>query len=230
VVDFCDVDSAKWTQYAADRRWPMSWLYRREGERLLDFERAPRRPSMPACSSPRPRPRCSGAPRPSSASRVGVMQNGVDADFFSPANAGESPYPARRAGDRVQRRDGLLAQHRRGQLVRHRAAAAHPPRRARGALLDRRHEPGARGAGAGGRGVVVTGTVPDVRPWVAHADRRGAAAHRARHPEQGAGGDGDGAAGRRLGLAAREFVSQRCRWDRCFEPLDRSLARLGLEG
>ena len=39
VVDFCDVDSAKWTQYAADRRWPMSWLYRREGERLLDFER-----------------------------------------------------------------------------------------------------------------------------------------------------------------------------------------------
>ena len=39
VVDFCDVDSAKWTQYAADRRWPMSWLYRREGERLLAFER-----------------------------------------------------------------------------------------------------------------------------------------------------------------------------------------------
>ncbi len=35
---------------------------------------------------------------------------------------------------------------------------------------------------------------------------------------------------RRLGLAAREFVSQRCRWDRCFEPLDRNLARLGLEG
>ena len=39
VVDFCDVDSAKWSQYAADRRWPLSWLYRREGARLLDFER-----------------------------------------------------------------------------------------------------------------------------------------------------------------------------------------------
>ena len=39
IVDFCDVDSAKWTQYAADRPWPMSWLYRREGARLLAFER-----------------------------------------------------------------------------------------------------------------------------------------------------------------------------------------------
>ena len=40
VVDFVDVDSEKWRQYAERHRWPMSWLYRREGERLLDFERA----------------------------------------------------------------------------------------------------------------------------------------------------------------------------------------------
>ena len=38
LVDFVDVDSAKWTQYAPNHRWPMSWLYRREGERLLAFE------------------------------------------------------------------------------------------------------------------------------------------------------------------------------------------------
>ena len=37
VIDFCDLDSAKWTQYAPDHRWPMSWLYRREGAKLLDF-------------------------------------------------------------------------------------------------------------------------------------------------------------------------------------------------
>ncbi len=40
VVDFVDVDSEKWRQYAERHRWPMSWLYRREGERLLAFERA----------------------------------------------------------------------------------------------------------------------------------------------------------------------------------------------
>ena len=39
VVDFVDVDSAKWTQYAPNHRWPMSWLYRREGRKLLAYER-----------------------------------------------------------------------------------------------------------------------------------------------------------------------------------------------
>ncbi|HET6600312.1 MAG TPA: sugar transferase, partial [Burkholderiaceae bacterium] len=40
LVDFVDVDSAKWTQYAGAHRWPLSWLYRREGVRLLAHERA----------------------------------------------------------------------------------------------------------------------------------------------------------------------------------------------
>jgi hypothetical protein len=39
IIDFVDVDSAKWTQYAPNHRWPMSWLYRREGEHLLAYER-----------------------------------------------------------------------------------------------------------------------------------------------------------------------------------------------
>ena len=37
LVDLVDVDSAKWTEYARNRPWPMSWLYRREGERLLAY-------------------------------------------------------------------------------------------------------------------------------------------------------------------------------------------------
>ena len=36
LVDFVDMDSAKWTQYSGTHRWPLSWLYRREGERLFD--------------------------------------------------------------------------------------------------------------------------------------------------------------------------------------------------
>ena len=40
LVDFVDVDSAKWTQYASNHPWPMSWLYRREGTKLLAYERA----------------------------------------------------------------------------------------------------------------------------------------------------------------------------------------------
>ena len=40
LVDFVDVDSAKWTQYADKHVWPLSWMYRREGEQLLAYERA----------------------------------------------------------------------------------------------------------------------------------------------------------------------------------------------
>ena len=40
VLDFVDVDSAKWTQYAERHGWPSSLVYRREGRTLLSFERA----------------------------------------------------------------------------------------------------------------------------------------------------------------------------------------------
>ena len=40
LIDFVDVDSAKWDQYANSRRWPLSCVYGREGARLLAFERA----------------------------------------------------------------------------------------------------------------------------------------------------------------------------------------------
>ena len=39
VVDFVDVDSDKWRQYAEKKSWPMSWLYRHEATQLLAYER-----------------------------------------------------------------------------------------------------------------------------------------------------------------------------------------------
>jgi len=40
VVDLVDVDSRKWVDYAGASRGPMAWLYRTEGRRLGDLERA----------------------------------------------------------------------------------------------------------------------------------------------------------------------------------------------
>ena len=34
IVDFVDVDSAKWRHYAERKRWPASWVYHREGESI----------------------------------------------------------------------------------------------------------------------------------------------------------------------------------------------------
>jgi len=38
IMDFCDVDSDKWIQYASESRWPMNWVYRLENRRLADYE------------------------------------------------------------------------------------------------------------------------------------------------------------------------------------------------
>ena len=40
LMDFVDMDSAKFGDYAAGARGPMRWLHRREAERLFAFERA----------------------------------------------------------------------------------------------------------------------------------------------------------------------------------------------
>lgn len=39
IIDFCDLDSEKFKQYAANSRPPYSWLYRMEGARLAAYEK-----------------------------------------------------------------------------------------------------------------------------------------------------------------------------------------------
>ena len=38
LVDLCDADSAKWTQYATQKSGPMAWVYGREGRLLQQYE------------------------------------------------------------------------------------------------------------------------------------------------------------------------------------------------
>ena len=92
VVDFVDVDSVKWTQYSANHRWPLSWLYRREGERLLAYERAVAARSQRSFFVTENETALFRKMAPECAHRVEAMSYGVDSDFFSP-NAGlASPF------------------------------------------------------------------------------------------------------------------------------------------
>lgn len=94
LIDFVDADSAKWTQYAQTHRGPKAWIYRREGRRLLAYERLV---AMQAARSffvteaetelfRRLAPECS--------LRVEPICNGVDADYFSPSATIANPYEA----------------------------------------------------------------------------------------------------------------------------------------
>jgi sugar transferase (PEP-CTERM/EpsH1 system associated) len=169
VVDFCDVDSAKWTQYAATRAWPLSWLYRREGQSLLAFER---KAAMDSDASLFVTPAEAAIFRnaaPEAAAKIGIMQNGVDTGFFSPANAPTSPYPA---GTPTVTFTGAMDYWPNIDAVRWFATELLPQmRRVHPGLqfwIVGMNPTGAVRALAGD-GVVVTGTVPDVRPYLAHA-------------------------------------------------------------
>ncbi len=94
VVDFVDVDSAKWSQYAAKRHWPMSWLYRREGRRLLAFERHVAAQARRSFFVTENEAALFRGLAPECADQVEAMPNGVDAEYFSPDHAFVSPFTA----------------------------------------------------------------------------------------------------------------------------------------
>lgn len=98
LVDFVDVDSAKWTAYAANHRWPMSWLYQREGERLLAYERGVAARSLRSFFVTENEADLFRKMGPECADRVEAMSNGVDPDYFSPAPGRPSPFRADPSG------------------------------------------------------------------------------------------------------------------------------------
>lgn len=92
VIDFVDVDSEKWLEYSTRRRWPMSWLYRRESDRLLRFERDVAKSATANVFVTREeaelfRRRASDVERP-----IHSIINGVDTSYFSPERDYASPY------------------------------------------------------------------------------------------------------------------------------------------
>jgi len=94
LIDFVDVDSAKWTQYAPNHRWPMSWLYRREGKYLLAYEREISARSTRSFFVTEAEASLFTRLAPECAVHVGALCNGVDAEYFSVDESRESPYVA----------------------------------------------------------------------------------------------------------------------------------------
>jgi len=170
VVDFCDVDSDKWRQYAEKKSWPMSWLYRHEARQLLSYERQVAREYDASLFVSAPEADLFRQLAPESDARIGFFSNGVDTDYFSPDCAGASPF---KEGERAIVFTGAMDYWPNVDAVQWFASEVFPTLRERFANL-RFYIVGARPASAvqalGQQpGIVVTGTVPDVRPYIAHA-------------------------------------------------------------
>ena len=83
VMDFCDVDSDKWLQYAAESRVPLAWLYRLENRRLAAYERRIFREFDHAALISEAEAELFRSVCPE-AREIAVIPNGVDYDYFSP--------------------------------------------------------------------------------------------------------------------------------------------------
>lgn len=170
LVDFCDVDSAKWSQYAANRPWPLSSLYRREGARLLAFERSAAAAADCSLFVTDAEADLFRRAAPELAGSVRVMQNGVDAAYFSPEHVFDSPYPP---GGPIVLFTGAMDYWPNIDAVSWFANAILPLVRAK--VGDVRFwivgmNPAPAVLELAAEGITVTGTVPDVRPYLARAD------------------------------------------------------------
>ena len=170
MLDAMDIDSEKWTAYAKGAALPMRHVWAREGRTLLAYERrAALRADATLFVSPAETARFAQL-APEATARLHAVENGVDLDRFAPGQQFQTPFTGKGPhvvftghmdywpnADAVQWfasdvLPGLRAVH--PNLVFHIVGANPGP--AVQALAAR-------------PGVNVTGRVPDVRPYVAHA-------------------------------------------------------------
>jgi sugar transferase (PEP-CTERM/EpsH1 system associated) len=192
VMDFVDVDSDKWRQYATGRRWPMRQVYQREARCLLAYEREVAAAGDAALFVSAPEAQLFRALAPECAARIGHYSNGVDAEFFSPDASQACPYPA---GARVLAFTGAMDYWPNIDAVTWFARDVLPAIRAAWPARDGAGDLARRTGHGNGAGRAPL-------PCACHPVR-GADAHCPRHPEQGARSDGNGAPGRGLPAGAR---------------------------
>jgi sugar transferase (PEP-CTERM/EpsH1 system associated) len=169
VLDIVDVDSEKWRVYGENSRWPLDWVYAREAERLLALERRAALSYDHSLFVSAPEADVFLKRAPEAASRVAAMSNGVDVGYFDPAHEFASPFPA---GAAAVVFTGTMNYRPNIEAVTWFATEIFPAVRQRVPaaefwIVGAHPAPTVRALE--GDGVRVTGQVPDVRPYLAHA-------------------------------------------------------------
>jgi len=164
VMDFGDVDSAKFAQYAADGAGPMRWVNRREGGKLAAFERAVAGRAdlclfVSEAEAALFRERTGLA-------NIRALSNGIDVDRFDP----QADFPRLEKGEApILLFTGQMDYPPNAEAVAWFARDVLPLVPGARFVIAGRNPPAAVRALAGAR-VTVTGAVPDMRSWLAAAD------------------------------------------------------------
>jgi len=167
VMDFGDVDSAKFAQYAEDGAGPMRWVNRREGEKLFAFERATAaRADLCLFVS---EAEASLFRAMTGLANIKALSNGIDVDHFDPAVDVARPSVAETGQGPLLLFTGQMDYAPNIQAVAWFAREVLPHVSGARFVIAGRNPPPAVRALAGDR-VTVTGAVADMRAWLAAAD------------------------------------------------------------
>jgi len=170
VMDFVDVDSDKWRQYAETKSWPLNWVYRRESQTLLTYDRRMAELADASIFVSDAEAALFRSLAPESAGKVHAVENGIDSGFFAPGTNYPNPTEA---AHRTLVFTGAMDYWPNIDAVTWFAEEIFP-------LVRERHpevtffivgsNPSADVSKLGARpGIHVTGRVADVRPYLAHA-------------------------------------------------------------
>ncbi len=174
VMDMVDIDSAKFAAYGAAKGGPMGWVHRREGRLLDAFERQVAERADVSLFVSDAEAQLFRLMHDFSPNRVRALENGVALDYFAPSADFTALSPRERGAGPLIVFTGQMdyrpnveavADFVRNSLPHIRAVH----RDARFAIVGRNPSAPVR-ALCGDAGVVVTGAVDDVRPWLATAD------------------------------------------------------------
>lgn len=170
VMDFVDVDSDKWSRYAARSSWPMSAIYRHESRALLAFDRKVAADFDAAVFVSPPEAELFRRLAPETSAKLHAIPNGIDHSYFSPALDHPDPFPD---GTRPLVLTGAMDYWPNIDAACWFAEEIFPGIRSKvpeACFVIVGSNPTPQVKKLGERpGITVTGRVPDIRPYLAHA-------------------------------------------------------------
>ena len=92
IMDFVDIDSVKWDQYASEKTWPISWIYKRESKLLLNYEENTAARFDKSIFVSNEEAELFKRLVPNCIDKIDFVSNGVDVNYFSPDESYVSPF------------------------------------------------------------------------------------------------------------------------------------------
>ena len=92
IVDFVDVDSDKWRQYAISKKGLSAWIYKRESKYLFNYEEKTAEQAKASFFVSEQEAALFKSLAPKASEKMTHINNGVDTDYFSPEQMFATPY------------------------------------------------------------------------------------------------------------------------------------------